>query len=467
MAYDTNYDFKVRDELEDIILGTIISHDSESRMKPLLMKHGIDDPIYFRSKFNQDVFATILKCWEQDLPADLVTVINLRPSDYREEGSFKPTNMFDANIISMISRVGSSAHFEHHLWIFKQYLVMDYWNDKASDILMNYWDNRDSIQVADNIVQGYNLLIEKFTKGMKEVNNANVKEKAKEKYEKAISGNVVSVPTGLLSYDSFSGGWQSPELSIIAARPSVGKTTVSLAVAKNSSFYFKRKGLFISLEMTKQQLMNKIISSETGLDYQDIKNYKLSKEDFDKVLWWYDYFETESYLKVIDGSEARTISEIENAIKAIKPDFVMIDYLQLIKMDRKMKQGANREQEVSEISRTLKLFCTEYDIPIIALSQLSRSVDSRPNKRPILSDLRESGAIEQDADNVIFLYREAYYKEQKDGVNANIPQIEKGNFEWIVAKGRETGTGSFMNNIDFKTFKLSDGFLYNNAPPPP
>ena len=173
----------------------------------------------------------------------------------------------------------------------------------------------------------------------------------------------------------------------------MGKTSITFASAMKSCYENGKKGAFISLEMSKVQLQNRVIAEITGIDYRKIKALSLTQEEYDKVEKLYDWFDDKSNLKVYDRNDCSSITDIYNLLKSGEFDFGMIDYIQLITLDGKVKSKVgNREQEISEISRALKAMTTEFDIPIIALAQLSRSVESRPNKRPILSDLRESGS---------------------------------------------------------------------------
>lgn len=465
-----NYDFQARDQLEDIILGSIMLHDMHLACKEIvLVKHKLDKPEYFRTKFNQDVFETILRCWEQDLPTDIVTVSNMRPSEYRVPDNHSYCKGFDINIITMTQRISSAAHLDYHIMILKQYILIDYWNKKAMDILYSRWDNRDVLIVTDNIIEGHNLLLESLIQNIKiDSSNEDLIKSEQENYDRVQNGNIVSIPIGVTEIDEFTGGWQPSELSVVGARPGMGKTTVTLVLATKSSFEYNKKGAFITLEMTKKQLMNKIIAKETGLDYQDIKNYRLTKEQFETVKWWYNYFKTQSKLTIYDMNDCRTLEEIISKISSGGFEYAIIDYLQLVKLGKSINKNGNREQDVAEVSRNLKLTANTLDIPIIALAQLSRSTETRgANKRPMLSDLRESGSLEQDADNVIFLYRDAYYRKVAGEI---VPEIEEGNIEWIVAKGRETGTKNFKFHIDLKNYEIKNEFQFNGmeqAPPPP
>lgn len=466
-----NYDVTKRDQLEQEILGSIMNYSEKdasiSWVKDLILnKHGVDSPEYFYSFMNQSVFEAILKCWEHNLPATATMVMVHRPDAYKDRNDFDNYKGFDIAVLTMQMKFISQAVFHNYLLMHKQYILMDYWNLKANEIRSNDWEVRDILVVSDNIMDGYKLLFEKLTKNIrKDTSVKEVKDRAREEYERAQSGIVSWVPTGVPEYDRVHKGWRKGEQTIIAGRPSMGKSAIMVASAKHGSFVEKKRGCLFSLEVSKQQIMNHIIAAETGLSYIDIKDYKLSPENFEIILQWYDYFENQSLLKIYDINDARTVQEIYDKIQQYQPEFAMIDYLQLVKLDKKFqKSGANREQEVSEISRSFKLMTTEFKIPLIIGSQLSRSVDSRPGFRPRLSDLRESGSIEQDADNVWFPFRQAYYDEI-GSPHVTIPLYQKGNFDLNQAKGRDGGTGNFQFNLDLVTYKFHDGHL--DAPPSP
>lgn len=465
----SNYDVTIRNLLEEEILASIMFFSEGNKisdMKDLItVKHGFDDVKYFYSSIHQSIFGSILRCWENNVPASFLMVLKFRPDEYKDRENPDSHKGFDAVVTNIYIKYVGWTSFHQKAFLFKQYILQDYWNEKSYDILQNGWDYRDVLTVSDNIKEGYDLLFDKLTKHFKESNSIkDVKERAREEYEKVQSGIVNWVPTGIIPFDDRRKGWRNGEFTIIAARPSMGKSALMVGSAKNSSFKYKKKGCLFSLEVSKQQIMNHIIASETGFNYEDIKDYKLSKENFEIVLQWYDYFEKESLLRIYDITDARTAQEIYDKVQADQPEFAIIDYLQLTKLDKKIStKSFNREQEVSEISRSFKLMATEFNIPVIAGAQLSRKVDDRPTKRPQLSDLRESGSIEQDADNVLFPFRQAYYDEINNPT-VTIPFWQKGNFDMHQAKGRDSGTGHFLFNLDLVTYKFRDGLL--EGPPP-
>lgn len=452
-----NYDINNRTKIEEYILSYIMQKEDFRYVQQRIIAHGLDNPDYFENKFCRDVYLTIKKAWDNDFIPDVLTLINLRPDEYRDNLNPLDSKGFDHNVISISVLWCSDNMFEQYCLILKQYIIQDFWNTKANEILFNNWDNRDSLTVSHNIIESYNQMMDSFTSGIKTIGTSNIIDEAEKMYEQVQAGVNPFVGSGFAPFDTFTGGgFKGPEFTILAARPSMGKTTFAMILAMNASFIYKKKTIFISLEMSKKQLMDKIIAKYMNLDYRLINSYTLTREQFEGVKKWYKYFEEESLLKIYDFSDVLNLEQIVNQIKSDNPDMVIIDYIQLTKLN---KVKGNREQEISEISRTYKLLAGELNIPIIGLSQLSRNLESRANKRPMLSDLRESGALEQDADNVIFLYRDAYYRQQ---MNENVPDYQIGNIEINLSKGRNTGVKTFEANMDMKKYALTEGFKYNN-----
>lgn len=373
---------------------------------------------------------------------------------------------FDMNLI-MMSQKGSIQTFytfENKLWVLKQYILMDYWNTVSSDIISGVWDFRDELQVGTNIIDGYNLLFNKLTTNFSKKTES-ILDKEKENYEKVKSGQTVTVPSGIPAVDVVTNGWFNGELIITAARPGMGKTTLALIMAIRAAFHYNKKVYFCSLEMPKVQLFNKIAAYQLKLDYQKIKTYSYEPEIMEQVFNFYKILESPtSNLVITDKKEVRTVSQLDKKVQEINPDILFVDYLQLLKIEGNVKvKPGNREQEISYISSSLKDIALVSDIPVIALSQLSRAVESRDNKRPQLSDLRESGSIEQDADIVIFYYRDAYYKELK---KIPYPDFEKWNLEFTFAKYRDGASKTVYLNANYLTYEVTEGFATGPELPP-
>ncbi|MDU3879490.1 MAG: replicative DNA helicase, partial [Veillonella sp.] len=226
-------------------------------------------------------------------------------------------------------------------------------------------------------------------------------------------GAITGVPTGFKDVDHVFNGLQKSDLILVAARPAMGKTAFTLNIAQNVTMLYDKTVAFFSLEMGKEQLVGRILSSVAGVSSEKLRRANMDPTDWEKVIAAADRMSKSKLF--IDDTPGLTVQDMRSKLRRLKVehglDLVIVDYIQLMQGRNSGKGSENRQQEVSEISRNLKLIAREFNVPLIALSQLSRSVESRPDKRPVLSDLRESGSLEQDADIVIFLYRDKYYDE--------------------------------------------------------
>ena len=295
---------------------------------------------------------------------------------------------------------------------------------------------------ADNV----NGIIEKTEQGVYKINQKrNVGEfvpidqvvmNALDRIEQAsrMKGNVTGLSTGFTDLDYKTAGFHNSDLVLIAARPAMGKTAFVLNIAEYMILRSNKCVAIFSLEMSKEQLVNRLLSMESHVDSQHIRTGNMTEMD------WENLIESAGVVGrsrlIIDDTPGITIQELRSKCRKYKMehglDIVMIDYLQLMSGSGG-KSSESRQQEISEISRSLKALARELDVPVIALSQLSRAVESRPDHRPMLSDLRESGAIEQDADMVMFIYRDDYYNKDSE---------KKGISEIIIAKQRSGPIGT-------------------------
>ena len=279
---------------------------------------------------------------------------------------------------------------------------------------------------------------------------------------------IVGVPTGLRDLDDRLGGLHQSDLIIIAGRPSMGKTALATNIAFNAASKLqdsKKKSTvaFFSLEMSSEQLSTRILSEQSRIKSNDIRRGKISEEQFDK------FIETSKNISelplFIDETPAISVAALSNRARRIKRiyglDLIVVDYIQLM---RAVKTKDGRVQEISEITQGLKALAKELAVPVLALSQLSRAVEQRDDKKPLLSDLRESGSIEQDADVVMFVYREAYYLERKEPRPATVEHAEwqaKMNevsnlAEIIIGKQRHGPTGNVSLEFEAMFTKFRD-----------
>ena len=245
-------------------------------------------------------------------------------------------------------------------------------------------------------------------------------------------GNVTGIPTGFIDLDYKTAGFQPSDLILVAARPSMGKTALVLNIAQHMAFREDVTVAVFSLEMSKEQLVNRLLSLESRVDSQSIRTGNLTDEDWSKLIEGAGVI-GKSHL-IIDDTPGISVTELRSKCRKFKMEhnlgIIIIDYLQLMTGS---KHSESRQQEISDISRSLKAVARELNVPVVALSQLSRAVEQRPDHRPMLSDLRESGAIEQDADVVMFIYRDDYYN--KDTAKPNVAEI-------IIAKQRNGAIGT-------------------------
>ena len=234
-------------------------------------------------------------------------------------------------------------------------------------------------------------------------------------------GNVTGIATGFKDLDYQTSGFQPSDLILIAARPSMGKTAFVLNIAQYMAFRSQETVAVFSLEMSKEQLVNRLLSMESGVDAQKLRNGNLSDGEWERLVEGAEGVARSNL--IIDDTPGITLAELRSKCRKYKLEnglgIIMIDYLQL--MSGGGRSSDSRQQEISDISRGLKSLARELNVPVVALSQLSRAVEQRPDHRPMLSDLRESGAIEQDADMVMFLYRDAYYN--KDSEMKNLAEV--------------------------------------------
>ena len=267
-------------------------------------------------------------------------------------------------------------------------------------------------------------------------------------------GAITGVPTGFKDVDHIFNGLQKSDLILVAARPAMGKTAFTLNIAQNVTMLYDKTVAFFSLEMGKEQLVARILSSVAGVSSEKLRRaYNMDPTDWEKVIAAADRMSKAKLF--IDDTPGLTVQDMRSKLRRLKVehglDLVIVDYIQLMQGRNSGKGSENRQQEVSEISRNLKLIAREFNVPLIALSQLSRSVESRPDKRPVLSDLRESGSLEQDADIVIFLYRDKYYDENSEkGDNAEVLIRKHRNGSVGTVELRFVGEFTQFKDVEFR-----------------
>ena len=393
---------------EQALLGAILSNNlAYEKVEEFL------EPEYFSSKINRIIFKSIKKLINNDQIADLNTVkVQLDGNEeFGENGGLSYLLKLCENTVSIIN---SKQYGEliYDLYLRRRLI------DLGTNLINNSYNTEqesNSISLIEKTEQNLFNLIQnnEFDSGprdFKEIMQSTI-DYAEKAFKK--SEDVIGLKTGLSDFDKKIGGLHKSDLIIVAGRPSMGKTAFATNIASNISKEFddkKKNVLFFSLEMSSEQLATRLLGELAEISSENIRTGNLSKQDFSKILTSSD--DLKKLNLFIDNTPALSISAIRTRARRLKRklglDLIILDYLQLVNGESK-KTNDNRVQEISDITRGLKTIAKELDIPVIALSQLSRKVEDREEKRPQLADLRESGAIEQDADLVVFLYREEYY----------------------------------------------------------
>lgn len=376
------------------------------------------------------LFDAMVELFGAGLPVDLVTLQNnLKSKDIPKEVSALEF------IRDSLATVPTSANIKYYAKIVKEHSIKRKLIRITENIENECYAGKVSLEnVLDRTEQEVFALLSHRTSG-EFVPIRQVVMNALEKIERASkqTGTVTGIPTGFIDLDYRTAGLQPSDLVLVAARPSMGKTAFVLNVAQYVAFHEKMCTAIFSLEMSKEQLVNRLFSLESKVDAQALRTGNLSDADWEKLVEGASII-GDSEL-IIDDTPGISIAELRSKCRKYKLEhdlkLIIIDYLQL--MSGSGRNSDSRQQEISDISRSLKALARELNVPVIALSQLSRAVEQRPDHRPMLSDLRESGAIEQDADVVMFIYRDDYYNKDTE---------LKGISEIIIAKQRNGPIGT-------------------------
>ena len=376
------------------------------------------------------LFETITEQFQAGQPVDLVTL-----QDKLKEKNVPKEIQSVEFIRDLITSVPTSANIKYYANIVKENAMKRKLIRVTEEIENECYAGKESIDsIFDKTEHDVFALLSTRQTG-DYVPIRQVVMNALEKIEKASQqeGTVTGIPTGFVDLDYRTAGLQPSDLILVAARPSMGKTAFVLNIAQYTAFHQNLAVAIFSLEMSKEQLVNRMFSLESRVDAQALRTGNLSDADWEKLVEGAGVI-GDSRL-IIDDTPGISISEMRSKCRKYKLDIgldlIIIDYLQL--MSGSGRGNESRQQEISDISRSLKALARELSVPVIALSQLSRAVEQRPDHRPMLSDLRESGAIEQDADVVMFIYRDDYYNKDTD---------LKGISEIIIAKQRNGPIGT-------------------------
>lgn len=415
-------------EAEQAVVGAMLM-DNEAIMTASEIIKGED---FYQTAYGV-IFDSIVSIYNEGKPVDLITLqTRLKEKDV-------PAEISSLEFVrDLVAAVPTSANVKYYAQIVAEKAIMRSMvklNEEISNMCYLGKESTDHIMAVTE-KKMFNLL-----QGRRTDNFVPIKQvvlNALEKIDMAAKsgGRVTGIPTGFLDLDYKTAGLQPSDLILIAARPSMGKTAFVLNIAQHVAFKANKTVAIFSLEMSKEQLVNRLFALEAQVDAQALRTGNLKETDWERLI--------ESAGKIgqskllIDDTAGISIRELRQKCRKFKLehglDLIIIDYLQLMSGETETKRASeSRQNEVAEISRALKGIAREMNVPVIALSQLSRAVEQRTDHRPMLSDLRESGSIEQDADVVMFIYREDYYK--KDTERKNIAEI-------IIAKQRNGALGT-------------------------
>ncbi len=425
-------------EAEQAVLGSML-------IDPRCVSEVIDklrtDDFYIRQ--NKEIYETIYSMFNYSLTIDPVTVLeNMKQNGYYDE------NQSRGYILQLMDTTPTAANVGEYIEIIKDKTLLRRVAEAAGELTAMIQEGtstgQDILEAAEQRI--YAIRQGRAARGLVPISDVIIDVYDRLEELAASENAIPGMSTGLRDLDRAISGLNNTDLILLAARPGMGKTSMALNILLDAGKRSGKKVAFFSLEMSREQLALRLISSECFVDNKKLVTGKLSDQDWESVAAAADSLNRSTIL--IDDDSSITVADINAKCRRVEDlGLVVIDYLQLMQSagGKASDRGANRQQIVSDISRSLKIMAKELDVPVLCLSQLSRANESRQDKRPMLSDLRESGAIEQDADIVLFLYREGYYN--KDTENPNLA-------ECIIAKNRhgETGTVELQWTPEFTTF---------------
>ncbi len=410
----------------------------------------------FYNPSHQIIFRTIVELHQKNQPIDLVTVTNhlVSKNELEQIGG-------NAYLLNLLEKVISAANIDTHAKIIhEKSLLRRLISTSTSLIEKSYGNEFSDVEALIDFAEGEILKVgeAKSTNGLvgsMEIVKASI-EKIEELYKRKT--DVTGVPTGFHELDKMTSGLHGGELTIIAARPSMGKTAFSLNLASHMTLRAKKSVAYFSVEMGKESLMMRLLAGESKISMGELRNGRIQDASWPKLIQAAGAISDAKLF--IDDTSGISPFEIRARCRRLKAqhqlDCIMIDYMQIMQLKQRVD---SREREVSEISRSLKALAKELNVPVIALAQLNRGVEGRSDRRPMLSDLRESGSIEQDADVIMLLYRDDYY--DKDDPD------KQGNAEVIIGKQRNGPTGTVKLKFDAKTNKFRDADPDSVSPLPP
>jgi len=416
----------------------------------------LDDTMFFREAHRR-LYRAMIRLWEQGEVIDVVTL----SEHLKSAGDFESVGGA-AYLAQLMDAVPTAANIEYHARIVREKAVLRRLIEAATSIVQATFENQSDVeQLLDEAEQRiFQIAQTQDRKGFVWIKELLWPAMEQIELLSQNSSAITGVPTGFADPDHMTAGFQKGDLIIVAARPSMGKTAFTLNIAQHAAISAQKSVAFFSLEMSKESLVQRMLTSEARVDAGRVRTGRLRDDDYPRLAQAAGLLNTAPIY--IDDTPAISILEMRAKARRLKSDradlaMVVVDYLQLMQSG---SRSESRQQEVSEISRGLKALAKELEVPVVALSQLSRAVESRPDKRPMMSDLRESGAIEQDADVIMFLYRPEYYygPVDKDGNSL------EGRAEVIIGKQRNGATGA-VPLMFHKEFTRFESFSYRADEP--
>ncbi len=412
-------------EAEQAILGSMLT-DKDAVISSIEVLKADD----FYREDNRAIYQAIVNLYAKNEPIDIITV----KAELVEDGNFERIGGLEY-LASLPDKVPTTANVEKYIKIVDEKATLRTLISTSNDLIALGYDESESVDRIMDMAEKkvFDLSSKKSSKGYSSIKDVLVESLAEIEKLYNQKGTVTGISTGFDDLDRRTAGLHKSDLVIVAARPAMGKSAFAINIAANAAIKCNVPTVIFNLEMSKQQVGNRILCSEAMVDNEKIRTGKIEENDWGKLVSTLgELSEAPIY---IDDTPGITVMEIRAKCRKLKMEkdigLIVIDYLQLITGSG--TRNSSREQEISEISRSLKILAKELDVPVIALSQLSRSTEKRDDKRPMLSDLRESGAIEQDADIVMFLYRDDYYNPDSE---------EKNVTEVIIAKQRSGSVGT-------------------------
>lgn len=412
-------------EAEQAIIGSMLT-DKDSVISAIEVLKEED----FYREDNKVIYSAIMNLYNRGEPVDILTL----KAELVSLGKFDAVGGLEY-LAELPEKVPTTANVERYIKIVEEKSMMRTLIKTANELIVLGYDETQEVEDIMDVAEKkiFNVMQRKNQKGYSSMKDILVESftQLEELYNR--KQHVTGVPTGFADLDYKTAGLHNSDLILVAARPAMGKSAFALNIASYAAVKAKIPVAIFSLEMSKEQMANRILCSEALVDSNKVRTGKIEDEDWAKLAMASGEL-SESQI-FIDDTPGISVMEIRAKCRKMKLEknigLVVIDYLQLVQGSN--KKGGSREQEISEISRSLKILAKEINVPVIALSQLSRAPEQRPDHRPMLSDLRESGAIEQDADIVMFLYRDDYYNEESE--KKNIAEV-------IIAKHRAGSTGT-------------------------